>query len=225
MERYGSALALWRDEPFGELADEWWALAEVARLSELRAVAIEQRAAALIALGHHTRAIPDLESLAIEQPHRERSVDLLMQALHATGRPAEALRRFRTFRTRLADETGLDPSSTLIELDRSIASGVDDGGGGSVSRPLRGYVLHDVIGEGAFGRVYSATQPGTERLVAVKAIRPDLADSSDFIRRFDAEAQLVARLEHPHIVPLYDYWREPGGAYLVFRLLTGGTRA
>ena len=37
--------------------------------------------------------------------------------------------------------------------------------------------------------------------------------------RFEAEAQLIARIEHPHIVPLYDYWREPGGAYLVFRLL------
>ena len=34
---------------------------------------------------------------------------------------------------------------------------------------------------------------------------------------------MVARLEHPHIVPLYDFWREPGGAYLVFRLLRGGT--
>ena len=223
VECYGSALALWRDAPFGDLADEWWALAEVARLRELRAVAIEQRSAALIALGHHTRVIPDLESLATEEPHRERCVELLMRALQATGRSAEALRRFRTFRTRLADETGLVPSSKLIELDRSIASGVDDGGGGAVSRPLRGYVLHDVIGEGAFGRVYSATQPGTERLVAVKAIRPDVADASEFIRRFDAEARLVARLEHPHVVPLYDFWREPGGAYLVFRLLSGGT--
>ena len=54
-------------------------------------------------------------------------------------------------------------------------------------------------------------------------IRPDLADSAEFIRRFEAEAQLVARLEHPHIVPLYDYWREPGGAFLVFRFLNGGT--
>src|SRR5205823_906999 len=37
------------------------------------------------------------------------------------------------------------------------------------------------------------------------------------------EAQLVARLEHLHIVPLYDYWREPGGAYLVMRWLHGGS--
>ena len=41
----------------------------------------------------------------------------------------------------------------------------------------------------------------------------DLADDPAFIRRFEADAELVARLEHPHIVPLYDYWREPGAAY------------
>ena len=48
--------------------------------------------------------------------------------------------------------------------------------------------------------------------VAVKVIRPDLANEPEFIRRFEVEAQLVARLEHPHIVPLYDYWRDPDGA-------------
>ena len=52
---------------------------------------------------------------------------------------------------------------------------------------------------------------------------PQYANQPDFIRRFEAEAQLVARLEHPHIVPLYDYWREPGVAYLVMRLLRGGS--
>ena len=52
---------------------------------------------------------------------------------------------------------------------------------------------------------------------------PQYANHPDFIRRFEAEAQLVARLEHPHIVPLYDYWREPGVAYLVMRLLRGGS--
>ena len=92
-----------------------------------------------------------------------------------------------------------------------------------MGRPLRGYTLHEAIGEGAHGRVYTATQPGTERPVAVKVIRPDLADSTAFVVRFEAEARLIARLEHPHIVPLYDAWREPGGAFLVFRLLGGGT--
>ena len=64
-----------------------------------------------------------------------------------------------------------------------------------------------------------------ERAVAVKQIRPELANQPDFIRRFEVEAQLVASLEHPHIVPLYDYWREPDAAYLVMRLLPQGERS
>lgn len=43
------------------------------------------------------------------------------------------------------------------------------------------------------------------------------------MRRFEAEVHLVARLGHPHIVPLYDYWREPDRASLVFRYFRGGT--
>src|SRR5436853_2708340 len=88
---------------------------------------------------------------------------------------------------------------------------------------VRGYALGERIGSGGFGAVYRAEQPLIERTVAIKIILPQYADNPDFIRRFEAEAQLVARLEHPHIVPLYDYWREPGVAYLVMRLLRGGS--
>ena len=49
-----------------------------------------------------------------------------------------------------------------------------------------------------------------------------MADDPDFIRRFEAEARVVAGLEHPRIVPVYDYWRENGGAYLVMRRFDGG---
>ncbi|HET7236898.1 MAG TPA: extracellular solute-binding protein, partial [Actinomycetota bacterium] len=78
-------------------------------------------------------------------------------------------------------------------------------------------------GEGAFGVVYRAIQPQVGREVAVKAVHPVLANHPDFVRRFEREAQIVARLEHPHIVPLYDYWREPDAAYLVMRFLRGGS--
>ena len=77
---------------------------------------------------------------------------------------------------------------------------------------LKGYELRELLGAGGFGTVYRAEQPGVARAVAVKIIRPEYADHLDFIRRFESEAQLVARMEHPHIVPLYDYWRESGGA-------------
>lgn len=87
----------------------------------------------------------------------------------------------------------------------------------------RGYQLHEQIGSGGFATVYRATQPGVSREVAIKVIAPRLANQPEFIRRFEAEARLVARLEHPHIVPLYDYWREHAGAYLVMRYMRGGS--
>src|SRR5262245_5753386 len=87
---------------------------------------------------------------------------------------------------------------------------------------VRGYELHEQIGRGGYGAVYRAYQPLVRRDVAVKIILRHYANLPEFIRRFDSEAQLVARLEHLHIVPLYDYWREPDGAYLVMRYMSGG---
>jgi formylglycine-generating enzyme required for sulfatase activity/energy-coupling factor transporter ATP-binding protein EcfA2 len=88
---------------------------------------------------------------------------------------------------------------------------------------IRGYELHETIGEGGFGAIYRAYQPLLKREVAIKVILPRYANNPEFIRRFEVEAELVARLEHPNIVPLFDYWREPDGAYLVMRLLRGGS--
>jgi serine/threonine protein kinase len=83
--------------------------------------------------------------------------------------------------------------------------------------------LGERIGTGGFGVVYRAVQPGVDRDVAIKIILPEYANHPNFIRRFEVEAQTVAQLEHPHIVPLYDYWREPNAAYLIMRLLRGGS--
>ncbi len=88
---------------------------------------------------------------------------------------------------------------------------------------IKGYELRELIGHGGFGAVYRAYQPSVDREVAIKLILPEHADDPDFIRRFESEAQVVAHLEHPHITPLYDYWREPGMAILVMRLLRGGS--
>ncbi len=88
---------------------------------------------------------------------------------------------------------------------------------------VKGYELHELIGAGGFGAVYRAHQPILRRDVALKIILPEYANHPEFIRRFEFEAQLVARLEHIHIVSLYDYWREPNGAFLVMRWLRGGS--
>jgi serine/threonine protein kinase/tetratricopeptide (TPR) repeat protein len=90
-------------------------------------------------------------------------------------------------------------------------------------RTFRGYEIIEQVGAGGFGVVYRAHQPSVKREVAVKVILPEYADHPDFIKRFETEAQLVARLEHPFIIPLYEYWRDEGGAFLVMRWLKGGS--
>ena len=90
-------------------------------------------------------------------------------------------------------------------------------------KTLKGYELLERIGAGGFGAVYKAYQSTIGREVAIKFILPGFANRPDFIRRFETEAHVIARLEHPYIVPLYDYWRDPEGAYLVMRWLRGGS--
>jgi predicted ATPase/predicted Ser/Thr protein kinase len=87
---------------------------------------------------------------------------------------------------------------------------------------IRGYKLIERISEGGFGVVYRAEQPSVDREVAIKVILPEYAKHPEFVRRFEAESRTVAKLEHPHIVPLHDYWRDEEGAYLVMRWLRGG---
>ena len=221
---YDAALGLWAGRAFGDDGDEGWLRPIAARLDELRLMAQEERAEQLIECGRHGDAVIDLEGLVAEQPLRERFVALLMRALYLSGRQAEALRAFQRFRDYLADETGLVPSDSLVDLERQVTVGDPSLAPTSVEA-VPGYELADVIGEGAFGSVYRAVQPSVGREVAVKVIRPELADDPGFVQRFEAEAQLVARIEHPHVVPLYDFWRRPGGAFLVFRLLRGGSLA
>jgi WD40 repeat protein/serine/threonine protein kinase/energy-coupling factor transporter ATP-binding protein EcfA2 len=88
---------------------------------------------------------------------------------------------------------------------------------------VQGYEMLERIGSGGFGAVYRAFQSTVGREVAVKIILPAYANKPEFIRRFEKEAQLVARLEHLHVVPLYDFWRDPDGAYIVMRWLRGGS--
>lgn len=87
----------------------------------------------------------------------------------------------------------------------------------------RGYRLFEQIGSGGYGVVYRARQVSIDREVAIKFILPEQAQRQEFINRFEAEAQMIARLEHPHIVPLYEFWRDSNTAYLVMRLMRRGS--
>ncbi len=92
-----------------------------------------------------------------------------------------------------------------------------------IGQTLRGYQIWEKLGEGGTGSVYKAYQFTIGRDVAIKVLQQKYADNIEFIHRFQTEAELVARLEHPHIIPLYDYWHDANGVYIVMRLLRGGS--
>jgi DNA-binding SARP family transcriptional activator len=116
----GEALALWRGPALGDYRYDQFAQAEIARLEELRLVAVELSSDARLALGEHGELVPELERLVAEYPLRERLWGQLMVALYRSGRQAEALRAYSRVRRILAEELGLDPSPALSRLEEAI---------------------------------------------------------------------------------------------------------
>jgi DNA-binding SARP family transcriptional activator len=114
------ALALWRGPPLADFAYEPWALAEIARLEELRLAALEERVEADLALGRHTELVGELDALVTRHRLRERTRSQLMLALYRSGRQAEALAAYQEGRRALVEELGIEPSRGLQELERAI---------------------------------------------------------------------------------------------------------
>ena len=110
LTRYETALALWRGAPFGDLAYAEFAQAEIRRLEELRVRAAEGRARALVELGRHEDALPELQRLAAAEPLREELARALALALYRCGRQVDALAALRALGTDLS-ALGLEPST------------------------------------------------------------------------------------------------------------------
>ena len=92
-----------------------------------------------------------------------------------------------------------------------------------IGETLGPYKIIEKIGLGGMATVYKAFQPALQRFVAVKVLPSQMAETPGFALRFQQEALTVARLEHPHILPVYDFGQEGGQAYIVMRYLEGGT--
>jgi DNA-binding SARP family transcriptional activator len=114
------ALALWRGPALVDFAYEPFAQAEIARLEELRLVALERRIEADLALGREAELIGELETLVAKHPLRERLRGLLILALYRAGRQAEALDAYQAARRALVDELGIEPGRELQALERAI---------------------------------------------------------------------------------------------------------
>jgi predicted ATPase/DNA-binding SARP family transcriptional activator len=114
------ALALWRGRAYQEQDDQTIVAPEAARLEELRAEGCELRADCLLKLGRPAGAAAALQSLTVGHPFRERPVALLMRALAADGRHADALQAIERLRRLLDEELGLEPSPELRAIEAAI---------------------------------------------------------------------------------------------------------
>ncbi|GAA4563989.1 hypothetical protein GCM10023176_09140 [Micromonospora coerulea] len=115
-----AALARWRGPAYAEFADRPWARAEIDRLDELRMLAVERRAEALLALDRPAEAASDLRAHATAQPLREDAWHLLAVALYRAGRQGDALAALRRARATLVGELGVDPGPRLRQLEADI---------------------------------------------------------------------------------------------------------
>jgi len=88
---------------------------------------------------------------------------------------------------------------------------------------IPGYHIKELLGSGAMGQVYLATQKALERAVAIKVIMPAYSSEEEFRLRFLKEGKIIAKLRHPHIVTIHDIGERQGYYYMVMEYVDGGT--
>jgi WD40 repeat protein/tetratricopeptide (TPR) repeat protein len=164
---------------------------------------------------------PRIEDALHHWPPAERAILLqeLIALEMAYRRQAGEQPQSEEYRARFP-ELG-DWSTPLLE--RTTADTVP-GAPSAAARPIvPGYEILSELGRGGMGVVYKAWQTDLNRVVALKMIRAgDLADSRE-LARFHTEAEAVARLQHPHIVQIYQAGQHEGRLYLALECVDGST--
>jgi DNA-binding SARP family transcriptional activator len=115
------AIELWHGPALGGFDHEPWARPDAVRLEEMRALALDELARRLLAVGEPYEVLATLEAAVLRNPLREQTHLLLIQALYDCGRTADALRTGHDYRERSITQTGIEPSLAMRDLVRTIA--------------------------------------------------------------------------------------------------------
>src|SRR5262249_51499815 len=127
------------------------------------------------------------------------------------GRPRRVTRMETTGRAPVPDPGGAAPGSSSMPL-------AEESG-----RILGKYRLGHCLGRGGMGGVYEAEDTLLKRRVAVKLLPESVATDPETMRRFVREARSAGRLNHPHVVTIYEVDQRDGVYFLVMELIDGGS--
>ena len=168
-------------------------------------------------LGLAFAAALGLISLIFKQLHQE-DQSLLVATIFSVSAGAlfqPMRKRLQRFVDRAFYHIQIDYQKTPAEKNSVTAESIITGA------TLSSYHDLKLIGRGGMAEVYRATSPKRGRIVAIKVLRATLAGETSFRRRFMREAEIVAGLEHPNIVRVFDYGDENEAYYIVMEYLSG----
>lgn len=215
---------------------EHWVDAERTRLAARAERALETLAAAASARGDHRAAAEWWQRLTALDPLSSRFALGLMEALVAAGDRAGALRHARVHEQLLAQDMGTSPDGRVVALVQKLHAKAGSTGSGkraAVRRAAAGgrpfaaaladrYAIERELGRGGTTSVYLARDRKHDRAVALKVLHPELS-SVVAAERFLRQIRLLARLRHPHVLPLYDSGEADGFLFLVTPYIDGGS--
>jgi serine/threonine-protein kinase len=201
---------------------EDWVEQERARLATAHAAALYRLARQAGAAEQHTLEIAHWRELVAADPLGERAATGLIRALAAGGDWTSAMQHARTYDARIRAELATPPAADLLALVERLRAehvlgapaGPVTGDGGQEPR----YRVERELGRGATATVFLAHDRKHDRPVALKVLNPDLAATLS-AKRFRREIAILARLHHPHILPLYD--SDEDGRYFVVPFVAG----
>lgn len=117
---------------------------------------------------------------------------------------------------------GKDPAvQPTMKSPAGLRSGFEPPPVEEIARLFPQLEILSVVGKGGMGAVYKARQPGLDRLVAIKILPPEISQDPTFSERFQREARALAKLNHPHIVAVYDFGQIAGLCYIVMEYVDG----